>query len=465
MAYLPLNSVTALLDLLTSLPAARTEADLQAIVHHLLSLQAIRDLADTTSREAVCRTITLEDFAKGQVVFTLGDLARRFYILLKGRAVGKMPTTKLQQAQRRKEMHIGATSEAAITSLIEKLRTIQPARRSPERSRALSEADFTQVFSFSPGACLCDLTINETEEREITVECIENCTLLVLPMEAYAAAVQEYEEKRVKEHVKDLREIPAFSKWTRKSLSQLIKAMKERKCVKGEVLYREGDSANSVFFISSGEFKFCKEVGVDQTLLEREVGNAGLPSIRRQRFPSPHKAKPEVAVLTKSARQVFGFMEVMEDCSRIFTCVCISRIAVVLELPKQDFLRRTQNQDTWAVLQRMTRAEGDWVLGMLAKLSNAELAKQRIALSKPRPRTPSVSLSSNNISVRHKRVASMAESNAVNSTFEVNVSKSYIATDRSRVFASYRAKPTETPQPRMPESRLDLIKLPRISPV
>lgn len=463
MAFLSSSSVTALLALLPTSPTSRSEANLQGIEQQLLSIQALRDLPDTGLRQAVCRAATLEKLPKGQAVFTLGDLASRFYILLKGKAVGKMPTSRLQKAQRRKEVRIGETSEAVFTGLIEKWKPLQAARRSPERSRALSEADFTPISTFLPGACLCDLTVNESEEREMTVECTEDCWLLVLPVEAYVRAVSEYEEKRVKEHVKDFREIPAFSKWTRKSLSQLIRAMKERKCVKGEVLYREGDSANSVFFISNGEFKFCKQVGVDQKLLG-DLGNEGLPSLRRRRFPSPNKMHTEVAVLTKSSKQVFGYMEVIEDCHRHFTCVCLSRLALVLELSKQDFLRRTQNQDTWSVLQRMARAEDSWVLGMLAKLSNAELAKQRIALSKPRPRTPSVTHLSNPIVSRHKRISSMAEANAVNSTFEVNVSKSYIDTDRSRIFPSHRAKPAATPQPRLPESRLDL-KLPSVSPV
>ena len=460
MAFLSPSSVTALLSLLPTPPTSRSDSDLQGIEQQLLSLQAFRDLADAGLRQTVCRSATLERLAKGEAVFTLGDLASRFFILLKGRAVAKMPTSRLQKAQRRKEVRIGETSEAVFAGIIEKLKPLQAARRSPERSRALSEADFTQGSAFPAGACLCDLTVNESEEREMTVECTEESWLLVLPIAAYANAVSEYEEKRVKAHVKDLREVPAFSKWTRKSLSLLIRAMKERKCTKGEVLYREGDSANSVYFISDGEFKFCKQVGMDQRLLG-DLGNEGFPSLRRRRFPSPSKSQAEVAVLTKSSRQVFGYMEVIEDCSRHFTCVCISRLALVLELSKQDFMRRTQSQDTWAVLQRMARAEDTWVQGMLSKLSNAELAKQRIALSKPRPRTPSVSLMSNPIAARHKRISSMAEATAVNSTFEVNVSRSYIATDRSRIFASHRAKPAATPQPRLPESRPDL-SLPNI---
>ena len=448
MASLPKSSLTVLSDLLSIPGNERSEADLKRIESCLLGIQGFRELKDTGIRTALCRLVTVQTCPQHYVVFNLGTGIDRFCMLLAGKVIGKIPTSKLQKAYKKKEVTVGMTTETALTGLIDRVRLGQQGKRSPPRPRLLSEDPLTEFAVYSPGDALSELSLDENAKSELLVECEEESVLMNLLISDYAAAMREYDEKRVKEHVKLLREVPAFAKWTRKSLGWLIKSMQERRYLRGEVVYKEGDKAENVYIICNGEFRFCKHVGVGKRE-EREV--EVLPSIRRLRHHSPVKPHSEVTILTKSARQLFGYMEIMEDCDRRFTCICLSRTAIVLELAKADFQRRTQNQDTWSILCRLAAAEKDLMQTMLSKLTSAEFSKQQISQSKPlRPRTPSEPSSMPpSLPLKHKRLASVLDS--VNSSFAGPVSKSDFDVDQSRIFTSYRA----TPQPK--------VMLPRIN--
>ena len=461
MAALSQASVDAILEVMEREGGGRDAEGCQRLINELLSFQCFRSLLEPSLRVSCCQHLSLLSARRYQTLVGYKEDTDRFFILLRGKVYAKVPTNKLQRSLRAKDSRFGEAVTLAMGGLVDKIGDGKgsPGKLSPMKApRKLtgrderSDSDLTIVSILYPGHSFGEESLSDTPFSPASFECAEDSVFLTLEGQAYKALQKQYEEQRIKEHVKLLHEIPAFSKWTRKSLGFMIAQMTEKHLKKGDVLYREGDLAESVFFTSVGEFKFCKHIGVDPKLLEDLTDN--VPEERRkQRRASPMRGG-DVAVITKSSKQVFGYQEVMEDCDRKFTCVCISRTALVLELPKpvhltQDFVRRTQSQDTWHILQRMSEAEKTWADMQLSKLNHAELEKCRIALRKPRPKTPGLPTVRSSVSPEslHKRVVSLAESRlrGVNSSFEVaSISKSYLAAESQKAagnpYRSYREK-------------------------
>lgn len=377
------GSLAPVLALLSLDPVPRTASHSSQLLQHFLSLQAIRALP-TDLRSPCVLEFRMQHFPAGCTVYSMGQPADRYYVLLRGKMQAAMPQTKVK-VQRKESLLQGKV----VATLFRKRKERAQIRALP--ASVVPETVTEQVLvsrEIALGESFGEEALKEGSKRLATVTCSEDCTVAYLSGSIYSQLVAEREETRIKDQVRLIREMPAFSKWTRKSLSLLVALMQEKTYTKGCVLYREGETADIVYFTLSGEYQFSKQVGLDEEAVKDFAGE-NLPAFRRgNRHMTPGRVS-KVAVLTKADRQIFGHVEIMEDCKRLFTCTCVSRAGAALELSKvvrntQDFLRRTQNQDTWSVLQRMGSEEKAWVERQMARLGQAEMEKCRIALAKPR---------------------------------------------------------------------------------
>lgn len=322
------GSLAPVLAILSLDPVQRTASHTSQLLQHFLSLQAIRDLP-TDLRSPCVLEFRLQHFPAGSTLYSIGQAADCYYVLLAGKLQAATPQTKLK-VQRKESLLQGKV----VATLFRKRK--EKAAIKALTSNVVPETVTEQVLisrEIALGESFGDEALKDGFKRLATVRCSEDCTVAYLSAPIYTQLVAEREEKRIKDQVRFIREMPAFSKWTRKSLSQLVALMQERTYVKGQVLYREGDPAEVVYFTLSGEYQFSKQVGLDVEAV-RDFAGENLPLFRRgNRHMTPGRVS-KVAVLTKADRQIFGHMEVMEDCKRLFTCICTSRAGVALELSK-----------------------------------------------------------------------------------------------------------------------------------
>lgn len=68
------------------------------------------------------------------------------------------------------------------------------------------------------------------------------------------------EKKAYLEKIAFLRSIPIFSKLTKTSLGKMTFCFQPKTFIKGQVLYKEGEPAESVFIIMSGEIQMSKKI-------------------------------------------------------------------------------------------------------------------------------------------------------------------------------------------------------------
>ena len=88
---------------------------------------------------------------------------------------------------------------------------------------------------------------------------------MVLTKEAFDAVIGKIERRALNDKINFLRTIPVFALLTRNSLAKITCSLVKCNMNKDSYLYREGDSASSVFIVINGEFE------VSKTLLYRGV--------------------------------------------------------------------------------------------------------------------------------------------------------------------------------------------------
>lgn len=199
----------------------------------------------------------------------------------------------------------------------------------PEKQKIMRKRSKSHTFSsgnkaeretvIGPGE---DLVLQLTPTK--TAYCLDPVGLLVLLKRDFTSIFTQRESKSSLEKANFLLSVPAFAMWTQASILRYLDLFQPRNYVKGEVVYREGSAATEVYIVREGEFKFGKR-------LEQGVGRKKAISLQN----SPVRLrKPEVQLLLKSSREVFGDMEVLEDLPRAHTCVCASPSAQVYSISK-----------------------------------------------------------------------------------------------------------------------------------
>ncbi len=99
-----------------------------------------------------------------------------------------------------------------------------------------------------------------------SIRTLEDTHFAVLSREEYERSLGEIDRKKVNEKIAFLRSLPFFQLLTKTSLSKLTPQFRQISTIKGQYLYREGEQADSVYLVKSGQFEVTK------TLVERNTG-------------------------------------------------------------------------------------------------------------------------------------------------------------------------------------------------
>lgn len=112
-------------------------------------------------------------------------------------------------------------------------------------------------------------------------------------------------------------------------------------------MYKQGDEANYIFIVKSGEFELVKKLDLN-VHLKTTYNNIGLP---RNEIVSPtQKFEAKVAILATG--EIFGDEEVLKHSLRQYTCRCHSISAVVMAISKTDFVTRIKADESVQYLMR-----------------------------------------------------------------------------------------------------------------
>mmetsp|Transcript_1688 Transcript_1688/g.3612 ORF Transcript_1688/g.3612 Transcript_1688/m.3612 type:complete len:373 (+) Transcript_1688:81-1199(+) len=224
-------------------------------------------------------------------------------------------------------------------------------------------ADKIKVGAINPGTGFGELALLNSKPRAATIMCDVECQFAVFEKDDYLRILKKFDERRLNALIDYFKALPLFANWTRQSVVKLTFYFKEQELCRNSYVFREGDPADSVYFIRKGDFYLLK-------------------SLHSGERPKKHK-KEHVYVAILGSGEMFGNDEVMSSIARQNDCKCASSSGTVLRIERADFLRKIAFSSN---LPRLTQQSVLRQEAHSKRIQEIEEVKQRMFQSHAKPR-------------------------------------------------------------------------------
>jgi hypothetical protein len=162
-----------------------------------------------------------------------------------------------------------------------------------------------------------DFALIHKKPRSATILCLEDCLFAVIDKNMYdedLKNIKNYHNARIKY----LKSVPFFTSWTRTTLAKFTYYLKRHTFKRNQIVYKEGDPCESVFFVINGEFEVLKRVkSFHQKAVEADLkAKNGGKSLHPEKKPKIFKMTGVVAQDGTSSNTLdFDMMEFLPHTS------------------------------------------------------------------------------------------------------------------------------------------------------
>lgn len=409
-----IEKVKAILD-----KTLRSEAELIFLKDYTKDIEFFRKLKEDNGTDELhascCKVMRLSCFEVGEYVFHFGDRGDNYYITLEGMVEITVPPSKNSIPETAPDpTNAPQQPEAERGSFIAKL------ARASRRTSVLSavflrrmnrskifvpsefplhpqdESKFIKVADLGPGRGFGELALLKGMVRNASVKCITPTTLLSLSREDFTKLLGNLEEKRLNEKVAFLSHVQCFKNLSKGAMFKLSYYFTLRSIKRGEVVYREGDEAEKVYVILSGEFQFSKKS--TRSVRSQSVQRLAIDRIERlyHRMKdriSVHKPA-ELAVMIKGPKEMFGEDEVVNRLGRSCSCICTKNATVYVidrhVMTTQDLIHNLNNGESWDLMKEKQSKETQWLEYRLKSLETVEDLKVSYFTEAVEPASPPI---------------------------------------------------------------------------
>ena len=296
--------LTHLISLLRSPSAQRSASAIKSLQILTKNIPFFKQLISEYEERAhveCCAYLKHQLMDRGSIVCEAGDAGDLFYIILKG-----------------------------------SVRVLVP----DEQSRVLVES--TVLLS---GCAFGEFALVKNRPRTATILCAEDSHFAVLSKKDFVRILGNFTNKRFDEMTEFLKKLPIFNGWSMNSLVRLSYLFKISKLKRNQRLFREGDPADSVFIVKSGEFELTKEIMIKSSP-HIVIGKIGRPLITTRKQKTFLQGKLSIV----SLGVMIGDDDVMNGEVYTKTCACYSTFAEVLKISAIEFKKRIRNEESLNVL-------------------------------------------------------------------------------------------------------------------
>lgn len=251
---------------------------------------------DSQTHAECCRYLMRENGKSGSTLFEIGSIGTKFYVILQG-SVGiwvNLPKIILDENGKPLEQ---------------------------------KELVLTEVKTLGPGTSFGELALLDNRPRAATIRCKENCEFAVLDKQHFDAILKEKEQRKLFENIDFLSSMRVFHGIGFSGLKSLFYHCEEMKALRKQIIYKQGDNADSVYIIREGEFLMTLDV---------EIFVEGLRT---------EKVIKTMDLTILNSGNLFGEEEIMEKTKRKFAVICVSHSAILYVLSKKEFYRRVFLED------------------------------------------------------------------------------------------------------------------------
>lgn len=288
----------SLLSLISIPPSQRTPTDLTRLLIATESVTFFHQHSQDVHREC-CRVMRLQQVQAGERIISYGEPGSDFYIILEGEVGIRVPRgngkgmVKVQGGMEMEEM--GGRTEAVIL--------LPTLGKGEEEGKG--EEDLVEISRLGAGASFGELSLLYGQPRAATIVSLTPTILAILSQSDFSRVLKASLSAALNEKVNFLHSLDTFVRWRQPQLIRLSYYCHPVKVCKNHVLYREGDPADTVYMVITGELTFTR-------------------LIKGQQVP----------VLMKGSKEIFGDKEVVSSIPRLFTCTIASATASLYAISK-----------------------------------------------------------------------------------------------------------------------------------
>ncbi|CAG9315673.1 unnamed protein product [Blepharisma stoltei] len=262
-------------------------------------------------------------------------------------------------------------------------------KQSPEtRVVEIETEELTKVSIISEGGSFGELALISDRPRAATLITEEKILLGVITKPNFKKILGIISEKRLNEKVEFLQALPIFSNWTKIALYKLGYYFKRISFKKHQYVYKEGEPANTVYFVKSGEFKITKlhsekKGVVDTSCLDtkrsRLSSNGTVLRLGKMRKIEVQK---QLQLVIKGKNEMIGMEEALENHEkRIHSCQCWSDEGELLCISRDNLNTGIAYPDTWAQIRDKHNANNEYFKHRVTQLTRIEEAKKSLDFS------------------------------------------------------------------------------------
>mgnify|MGYP003563412372 FL=1 len=292
--------MNSIIEILSKTPEQRTQQEAEILFENTKEIAFFRKLTEEQKDENIhkncCQAMTLQMTPKDSSVISFGEQGDTFYIILRGKvgvwvplkkpfrvsslAVKFLTTQKTQSntavslkgsekdskgrrlgqfvntasvPQEHEKTVVPAKSKNILLKHRDQI--LEKARKNRKKSFEVEVEDFQEVTELHQGSGFGELSLISDKPRAATIVAKEDCYLAVLNKKDFRRILGRFEEKRNNLKVNFLYSLPFFKDWTRMAMQKFSYYFSEKALKKHQLLFREGEKTDGVFFVKSGEFK------------------------------------------------------------------------------------------------------------------------------------------------------------------------------------------------------------------
>ncbi|CAG9311603.1 unnamed protein product [Blepharisma stoltei] len=216
----------------------------------------------------------------------------------------------------------------------------------------------SKVAIINEGGSFGELSLISERPRAATIIAEEKIILGVLSKVNFKKILGNLAEKKLNEKIKFLQTLPMFSNWSKIALYKLGFYFSRILYKKHQFVYKEGDPANTVYFVKSGEYKITKihselKGVVDTSSLGSQTSRlSSHSSVLRLGKMRKKSIKKQLQLVIKGKNEMIGMEEALENFEkRIHSCQCISDEGEVFCISRDNLNIGITYPDTWAQIR------------------------------------------------------------------------------------------------------------------
>ena len=387
------NSQIDIFSILRIPSGLRSTQHIEALMRLTQNVQFFTKLSSehnfTEIHRDCCKVMTLEEYSESDFIVNFGDKGEKFYIILTGSVSVKTPVnkqTKISKASAKKIEKIlfqpaDSNSESELPDenpkkagkmrvkpkkntenipslnneekellnyfksidILKVTEIFEKVKNGESEVIEVELSDFLEIGILYEGTSFGELALIKGKERSASVQAREKSSFLVMNKKDFNKILGAVSEKKLANLVKFLQRVQYFQAWSKSALTKIAYYIEAIKYKKNQIIYKEGDSADGLYFIKDGE-----------VVIEKRIQNkpseffpifSSSPKNFSQKLFNKIKPESNMKIIIKSRFEAFGGFELLNQQTRFYSSICTSSTCEVLFMSRTNFLNRVPYLD------------------------------------------------------------------------------------------------------------------------